>query len=361
MSPITLAPPRTPVGQVVNTTPGVYTFLGETQTTSGNLGANVRAMPLWVPEPAVIDRIGLEVTAAGDAGSLVRLGLWKDAGNGALPAAVQLDAGTLPGDVVQIGELVVPRIPNLLTPSQASMEADIVGLLAGTNTTIARSTAFGADGLASLALTSVGAGNMAATTFNARYPAAPGDIFTAVASFRADAVVRNVNVELFFYDSLSGGAQTGSIVGTQVADTTTGWTQAQVTSNSGSAPAGTQSVGVVMRVVGAAGAGEIHYVDKVGLFRSPALPATTWALQGAGVLDVGTYWIGSQPQNYTVTQPSFRVASNRMGVPVAPTAAAGVVGSAVGATVAQAPGPLLDWLGGQSIIGQCARLFVRVV
>lgn len=60
-------------------------------------GANsLRAMPFVVPKTITIDRIAMEITVAGSAGSLVRIGIY-DSSN-ALPLNLILDAGTIAGD-----------------------------------------------------------------------------------------------------------------------------------------------------------------------------------------------------------------------------------------------------------------------
>lgn len=52
--------------------------------------------PWYLPENVTIDRLGAEVTSAGSAGSVVRLGIYADNGAG-LPGSLVLDAGTIDG------------------------------------------------------------------------------------------------------------------------------------------------------------------------------------------------------------------------------------------------------------------------
>jgi hypothetical protein len=364
--PVNLAPPRTPFGQVLCSQAGAYSMLGAGHSTSGALGTNCRAMPIWVPEPMVIDRIGLEVTAAGDAGSVIRAGIWKDAGNGALPAAVHLDAGTFPGDVVQQAELVVSNSPNLLSPNVASIETDASGwqsVVAGL--TITRSTAAAADGLAALAFTAdsnsdaAGMTAVMAATGLSGVPVVGGQTYTALASARA--ATRGTTGSVFraqirWYDA-AGGLVSVDDGTTTVADVTTGWVVGAAVRV---APASARFAAVAPRFGGGAGyaAGEVHYVDKIGFFAG-SVPIAAWTLQGSGALDVGAYWLGAQIQNFSVTQPSLRICNDRIGAPVAPSAAAGVASAVVGAGFAMTPGPLTAWTGGQSIIGAAPRIAVR--
>lgn len=75
--------------------------------TTTALGNNtLRLYSVVIPRPVTLTRIGAEVTAAGDAGSVMRLGIYADDGN-AMPAALVLDAGTIPGDLAQVAELVI--------------------------------------------------------------------------------------------------------------------------------------------------------------------------------------------------------------------------------------------------------------
>lgn len=87
-----------------------------TVTTDNTLGWNiVRVMPVVVPNRVTLSKLGAEITAAGAAGSLLRLGIWADDGTG-FPAALVADAGTIDGTVVgvqEIGSLAVKLKPGL--------------------------------------------------------------------------------------------------------------------------------------------------------------------------------------------------------------------------------------------------------
>ena len=56
----------------------------------------LRCAPFRVPNSVTLTKIGAEVTVVGDAGSKVRLGIYKNSAN--LPSTLVLDAGTIAGD-----------------------------------------------------------------------------------------------------------------------------------------------------------------------------------------------------------------------------------------------------------------------
>ena len=74
-----------------------------TSNTSGN--TNLRLVPHYIPNPITITRIGIEVTAIGDAGSKYRLGIYEDGGG--RPARLVIDAGQINGDSATIQELTI--------------------------------------------------------------------------------------------------------------------------------------------------------------------------------------------------------------------------------------------------------------
>ena len=73
-------------------------------TTAGTL----TAVPFWVPVAQAFDRIGTEVTVAGAASSVVRLGVYADNGSG-LPGALLFEAGTVAGDSTGAKEIKISR------------------------------------------------------------------------------------------------------------------------------------------------------------------------------------------------------------------------------------------------------------
>lgn len=69
-------------------------------STNNTLGNGVlRVAPFVVPRGVTLSQIGMEVTAVGDTGCVLRLGIYKDNGNG-FPGDLLLDAGTVPGDAI---------------------------------------------------------------------------------------------------------------------------------------------------------------------------------------------------------------------------------------------------------------------
>jgi hypothetical protein len=84
---------------------GYYFTSSPNSATTGTFAAagQLRLVPFVVPNALTVTSIGLEVTTAGDAGSLVRLGIFADTAGA--PSTLLLDAGTVAGDVVQVAEL----------------------------------------------------------------------------------------------------------------------------------------------------------------------------------------------------------------------------------------------------------------
>ena len=160
---------------------------------------------------------------------------------------------------------------NLLTVNEASMETDATGWAVGANCTLAQSTAQAADGTHSLAMTSVAAGDMWSNEVG-YYAVTPGDVMTALASIRANTVVRQCRVMIAWFDSSHTLLSTSN--GTLGNDSTTAWTAYTLTAT---APSGAAYARVRAYVVGTGGAGEVHYVDKVSLRRGST---TDWVPGG---------------------------------------------------------------------------------
>lgn len=63
-------------------------------------------VPFWVSNTTSFDRIGAQVTVAGAAATVVRLGIYADDGSG-MPGSLILDAGTIAGDAVASAEVTI--------------------------------------------------------------------------------------------------------------------------------------------------------------------------------------------------------------------------------------------------------------
>lgn len=151
--------------------------------------------------------------------------------------------------------------------------------------------------LASLEMTSAGSGTMSAVTVVGDPPAAPYGMpaltsplsypvtanqpYTAVASFKADAVVRACRVSIRWYDADDG---TGSLISTSVGDQITSslstYVQGYVTAT---APSTAVLARVVVEVLGATGVGEVFYVGRVSLH-----PGRDTAWQSGGYANTQT-------------------------------------------------------------------------
>lgn len=80
--------------------------------TSNTLGNGTGRFSPWVVRRAMrFTRIGAEVTAPGEAGSVVRLGIYADDGTG-YPGTLVLDAGTIAGDSATVQEITIAQVLN---------------------------------------------------------------------------------------------------------------------------------------------------------------------------------------------------------------------------------------------------------
>jgi len=87
--------------------------------------------PFDVERPVTLDSIGCEVTTAGSAGTVIRLGIYAD--NKSVPGALVLDAGTVAGD--STGAKVI-AINQLLTPARYWVASVTQNVGAGTAPTV---------------------------------------------------------------------------------------------------------------------------------------------------------------------------------------------------------------------------------
>ncbi|MGH9252375.1 MAG: hypothetical protein ACRD0W_23080, partial [Acidimicrobiales bacterium] len=170
--------------------------------------------------------------------------------------------------------LVVDTKLNLLSADDASFENGLGSWGAQTNATIVQSATQALHGTQSMRLTATGAGNMSAISAGGVFPyqVKAGQQYTVLASFRAAVTGRSCRVAVQWVDQT--GANLGAVVnGSNVTDTTSGWTQAFVTAT---APAGVYGVRLIAEVL-SAGAAEQHFVDQMSLHTGTS---TTWFVGG---------------------------------------------------------------------------------
>jgi len=87
----------------------VWYYLGQTATTSNALGnGTLRCAPVYIPTAKTLDRIGAEITGAGESGSVLRIGIWNDDGTG-YPGALLLDAGTIDGTSATVQVITISQ------------------------------------------------------------------------------------------------------------------------------------------------------------------------------------------------------------------------------------------------------------
>lgn len=91
---------------------GRYYFAPNTMSisTSATLGVGtLRAVPFWIPMQTTLSKLGAEVTIVGDAGSVIRLGLYADDGS-TRPGALVVDGGTILGDSATLQEVTISTV-----------------------------------------------------------------------------------------------------------------------------------------------------------------------------------------------------------------------------------------------------------
>lgn len=171
---------------------------------------------------------------------------------------------------------------NVLTADEANLEAGIGGWSSESNCTVAQSATNPAQGSQCLAVTATAAADAIARagTFSTSHRVKPGTSVTSLVSFRAATTGRTCNAGIKWYDAAGGviSLQYGS----NVTDTTGGYTQASATFT---APSNAYSAHPLAKVV-APGAGEVHRIDKISL-----APGTSTAWTDGGYLQNGSVLI----------------------------------------------------------------------
>lgn len=161
---------------------------------------------------------------------------------------------------------------SFLTGDGSAFEGGIANWTAGTNCSIAQSSAQHHGGTKSLALTSTAGGDMTArhcsvgSVLSNGIAVVPGQGVLVQGWVRSAVSARTDSIGVDFYTS--GGSVVGSpLYGTGVADTTSGWT---FVTGTVTAPA-TAAFAIGIVKVASTGAGsEVHYVDDVQMAALPA-------------------------------------------------------------------------------------------
>lgn len=255
--------------------------------------------------------------------------------------------------------------PNLLSYNQATIEIDASGFAGVTNASESRVTSERLRGAASLALTCSGGGLAYAQTTNV--PVTAGATYTVAAYFKAATTPRNVFVGFGWIDS--GGGYLSGAFGSGIADSADGWTLAVKTAV---APVGAAAANMAPFVDGAA-AGEIHYVDCIGLWAGssttwipPHAPATCWGDSlTAGAGGGGATYPGlmaSAHSGFIVTncgvggETSTAIAARQNGVPTLLTVADDSIPASGAVAVTANSAGIPTGQGPQSILGTLAGI-----
>jgi len=140
----------------------------------------------------------------------------------------------------------------------------------------------GYDAQPALVMSSTAAGSMSVKTGTGTAGAAVtvGKTYTAMAGFSAASLGRATRVDISWYN---GAALLSTSTGTASTDSAGIWTKATCIA---AAPANATNATIVCNVLSAAGAAEVHYVDRVALFTGDAhgTASTGWAPGGRGGL-----------------------------------------------------------------------------
>jgi hypothetical protein len=240
--------------------------------TPGNLPENV----------TVVGATYASATSSGMAASTARLGASSsDPGvkavqvdDGQVVVAENYAAGLMPANRIAGDVVIYDRnkgvgpARNLLSPQDSSFEWSVGSWVGFTNCTIATSYAQAYDGNNSMAMTATANGNMAAQQPYAMnpptIPVIGGQTYTAVAYVRAATVSRNATLRIEFGYGNPSSPTYVQYVSSAVPDSSTGWTQLTVTAT---APANAIGADLQVYISGSPTAGEVHYVDAVGLYQ----------------------------------------------------------------------------------------------
>lgn len=152
----------------------------------------------------------------------------------------------------------------------STFDTDVAAWFQGSSCSVAWTGAENASGSGgAMAITRLSTtGTAIATRSGQNFPVTPGQVVTGRIQYKAATEARTAQSLLSFYDS--AGASLTSTLGTTITETTTGWTEGEVTAT---APAGAATAGLTPEINGVP-AGEVHYVDDVKFDGSTPIPVT---------------------------------------------------------------------------------------
>lgn len=185
---------------------------------------------------------------------------------------------------------------NFLTGDASTFDGGTAGgWTAAGNSSIAQVASPVQAGAGALRLTSLAAGAMqaasvAAASFASMLPVQPGDSVAASGYFRSAVTGRSCNIGVDFYDS-SGTVVGATLRGSNITDTTTGYTQATAAVT---APSGAAWARANTQVLATAAAGEQHFVDTIVLNRGAVYSSndpSQWGRQSIAAFgSFSAYW-----------------------------------------------------------------------
>lgn len=184
--------------------------------------------------------------------------------------------------------LAVNGLDNLLTEADASLEVGIYSYVDGQNCTVSR-TPPDLLGQHYLRITNTANGD-AWPLMTAHYAITEGQTYSALASFQASTTARGCSVDIDWFDINDVDLLVPS-VGVTTFDRTGAMTQCSVV---GTAPVGAASMRI-RPIIHSAASGEIHFIDKLGVFAGITNIWTRGGLIGAttGLIeytDDGSTW-----------------------------------------------------------------------
>lgn len=166
---------------------------------------------------------------------------------------------------------------NIASADNTTFEGSAGTWVNSQNCTVARSTTVAYEGSASLAITSTAGGTVVARTPNGlnAMPITAGQTYTAVAQVRSAAVARSMRIGVAWVDGAGVYISDAPVGSSAVTSSTSAWTKSIL--QAVTAPSNAAYAYLTFVIGSVAGAGEIHYIDQVGLWSGTS---TDWVLPG---------------------------------------------------------------------------------